>query len=89
MRHFSASEMSFGFTGASGFVIEAEAANQLGLSSFGRFHCSGMMDNVQISFRRANTISLGPLTIQQPLFMEMQLGGLVRGGPGDVIGIAG
>lgn len=48
-----------------------------------------MMDNVQICFRRAASIAFGPLTVRQPLFMEMQLGGLVRGAPGEVIGIAG
>jgi hypothetical protein len=29
------------------------------------------------------------MVMQQPLFMEMMLGGLVRGAPGPVIGIVG
>lgn len=75
--------------GASGFVIESSAADKLGMARFGKFHCSGMMDNVEICLRRSDDFSLGPLTIQDPLFMEMQLGGLVRGAPGQVIGIVG
>ena len=40
-------------------------------------------------YRRARNIKLGALTIKRPLFLEMPLGGLVRGAPGPVIGVVG
>ena len=75
--------------GASGFVIEKAAADALGMAAFGSFHASGMIGHMQIRLRRCASIQLGPLTVQNPLFMEMQLGGLVTGGPGPVVGIVG
>jgi hypothetical protein len=35
------------------------------------------------------TMQLGPLTMAAPLFMEMQLGGLVASPPGPVVGVIG
>jgi len=76
-------------TGASGFVIEKSAADNLGLEAFGELHVSGMAGKVHCQFRRADTIEIGPLVMQQPLFMEMMLGGVVRGAPLPVVGIIG
>lgn len=76
-------------TGASGFVIERAAADKLGLLAFGELYVSGMAGKIRCQFRRAETIEIGPMVMQQPLFMEMMLGGLVRGAPGPVIGIVG
>ena len=75
--------------GASGFVIEKATADALEMAAFGSFHASGMIGHMQIRLRRCASIQLGPLTVENPLFMEMQLGGLVTGGPGDVVGIVG
>ena len=32
---------------------------------------------------------MGALTIKRPLFLEMAIGGLVRGAPGPVVGVVG
>ena len=40
-------------------------------------------------YRRGRSIQLGGLTIRRPLFLEMNLGGLVRGTPGPVVGVIG
>lgn len=40
-------------------------------------------------FCRASTIRLGPLVVRDPVFMEMNVGGLVRGLDEGIIGIAG
>jgi len=76
-------------TGASGFVIEKGLADELGLEAFGELYVSGMAAKVQCQFRRAETVEIGPMVMQKPLFMEMMLGGLVRGAPGPVVGIVG
>mmetsp|Transcript_20326 Transcript_20326/g.52029 ORF Transcript_20326/g.52029 Transcript_20326/m.52029 type:complete len:651 (-) Transcript_20326:36-1988(-) len=76
-------------TGASGFVIEKAAADKLGLLAFGELYVSGMAGKIRCQFRRADNIEIGPLVMQRPLFMEMMLGGLVRGAPGPVVGIVG
>ncbi len=40
-------------------------------------------------FLRLSSWSLGGLSISQPVMMVMELGGLVRGAPGEVVGIVG
>ncbi len=75
--------------GASGLVIEPAAADALGLAAFGRLHVAGIAGRVPCRYRRAQSLAVGPLTMARPLFMEMALGGLVRGAPGPVIGIIG
>ncbi len=76
-------------TGASGCVIEAGAADALGLPAFGELHVTGMAGKVPSRFRRAATLALGPLTVRRVAMMEMACGGLVRGAPGPVLGIVG
>ena len=44
---------------------------------------------VPAKFIKARSWSLGPLTILKPVMMTMDLEGLVRGAPGNVIGIVG
>ncbi len=70
-------------------MIEGGAADALGLPSFAELHVAGMSSKVASSFRRASTLSLGPLTMTGPLMMQMAVGGLVTGAPGPVIGIIG
>lgn len=76
-------------TGASGFVIEKETADNLKMAAFGGFHCHGMMNHVQSKLRQCKSFSLGPLTMKDPIFMEMPLTGIVTGGPGRIVGIIG
>lgn len=40
-------------------------------------------------FRRGQQLTVGPVTIQRPLFMQMSLSGVVAGAPGPVTGILG
>lgn len=44
---------------------------------------------VPARFIKAASWSLGPLTIRDPVMMTMDLEGLVKGGPGEVLGIVG
>jgi len=76
-------------TGASGLVLDAAAADALGLPAFGELHVSGMAGPVRARLRRGGALRLGPLTLSRPLFMEMSVAGLVRGAPGPVVGIIG
>eukprot|EP00891_Asterochloris_glomerata_P001704 jgi/Astpho2/1704/Aster-x0491 len=76
-------------TGASGGVIEMSVADELGLAGFGELYVAGMSGTVRSQFRRGTTLSLGPLTIQNPVFMEMPIDGVVKGAPGRVVGILG
>ena len=57
------------FPGASGCVIERTAADKLGMAGFGELFVAGMAGRIKSRFRRAETLSLGPLTIDKPLFM--------------------
>ena len=68
-------------SGASGLVIEAEAAEQLGLRSFGELFVAGVAGAVRSRFRRARSLSLGPVELSDPLFMELPVAGVVTGGP--------
>ena len=70
-------------------MIEPAAADKLGLPAFGELHVAGIAGRVPCQYRRASSLTVGPLTMTRPLFMEMALGGLVRGAPGPVIGIIG
>ena len=80
-------------TGASGLVIDPAAADAAGWPSFGELHVSGVAGAVAARFRRGASLSLGPLTLTDPVYMEMPLSGLVTGlpdgAPGPVVGIAG
>ena len=40
-------------------------------------------------FRRGKELSLGPLKVRRPLFMEMDVSGIVSGSPEPVAGIIG
>lgn len=76
-------------TGASGFVIEPSAADELGLSSFGEVYITGMAGKLMGKFRKGKSFRLGPLELKDPVMMEMSCSGLVQGGPGPVVGIVG
>ena len=52
-------------TGASGLVMTPRAATKLGLESFGELWVAGVGGSVQCQYRRAHTLTLGPLTIER------------------------
>ena len=56
-------------TGASGLVISKNAAEKLRLRAFGEVFVSGVAGKVPCQFRRADTLSLGPVIIDDPVFM--------------------
>ena len=78
-------------TGASGLVLEPEAADELDLPGFGEVHVSGVGGKVPSQYRRAKELRLGPLVLSDPLFMEMSVARVVSGThrPGPVNGILG
>lgn len=76
-------------TGASGSVIDTKAASDLQLPSFGSFRVKGMAGNLDGTFRECQSMQVGPLKIKDMLMMEMDCSGLVRGGPGPIVGIVG
>lgn len=76
-------------TGASGTVIDGKAAEELELETFGSFKVKGMAGDLDGRFRECARMQIGPLTIHDMLMMEMDCSGLVRGGPGRVVGIIG
>ena len=71
--------------------MDRAAADKLGLLAFGELFASGMTGKMACRFRRAGELALGPLRIARPLFIEMSIGGLVRGAPTDspIVGIIG
>jgi hypothetical protein len=76
-------------TGASGLVISSKAAAKLDLRAFGEVFVSGVAGKVPCRFRRAEELKLGPITIDRPVFMEMDVGGIVSGSSEPVAGIVG
>jgi hypothetical protein len=76
-------------TGASGLVISGTAAERLNLRSFGEVWVSGVAGKVPCNFRRGASLELGPITIDDPVFMEMSVGGIVSGSSEPVAGIVG
>jgi hypothetical protein len=76
-------------TGASGLVVSRAAANRLNLRAFGEVHVSGVAGKVPCRFRRARALTLGPIRIDRPVFMEMDVGGIVGGASEPVAGIVG
>jgi len=76
-------------TGASGSVIDRATAEILDLETFGSFKVKGMTGDLDGKFRQSKCMEIGPLRIDDMLMMEMDCSGLVRGGPGPVVGIIG
>jgi hypothetical protein len=65
-------------SGASGLVVTRAAAEKLSLERFGKVYVSGVAGKVPCDFRRGGVLSFGPITITSPLFMQMELGSVVR-----------
>lgn len=81
--------LTFAGTGASGCVIDSQAADRLGMSAFGRLNVTGMEGKNTSRFRKAASLQLGALRVRAPLFMELSNINLVRSAPGPVVGIIG
>lgn len=64
-------------------------ADKLAMAKFGEYSLAGVMEQCKSCTRRCKTLQLGPLTMKEPLWMEMDLDNLVTGGPGKTIGIIG
>lgn len=52
-------------------------------------YVAGMGARLLCQFRRGQELTVGPVSIQRPLFMQMSLSGVVNGAPGPVVGILG
>eukprot|EP00468_Gymnochlora_sp_CCMP2014_P013582 CAMPEP_0167746540 /NCGR_PEP_ID=MMETSP0110_2-20121227/3768_1 /TAXON_ID=629695 /ORGANISM="Gymnochlora sp., Strain CCMP2014" /LENGTH=633 /DNA_ID=CAMNT_0007631313 /DNA_START=1 /DNA_END=1902 /DNA_ORIENTATION=+ len=76
-------------TGASGLCISREFADQINLPKFGEVVIQGATQVITSQFRRAKSLSLGPITIEDPVFMELSLRGIVRASRWPVVGILG
>lgn len=64
--------------------------NLFGFLFPGTFYFStGMTGKVRSKFRQATSITLGPLTMDNPIMVEMPCTGLARGAPEPVVGIIG
>ncbi len=81
--------MSLAVAGASGCVIDSQAADRLGMKAFGELNVTGMEGGNSSRFRKAASLQLGALRVRDPLFMELANINLVRSAPGPVVGIIG
>ena len=71
-------------------MITKAAADKLGLERFGEVHVSGVgPSTVTSQFCQGSSLQIGPMTMAKPLFMELNISGVVSGAPGEVIGILG
>ena len=59
------------------------------MSAFGELHVTGMAGKVRGHFRQAETFTLGPLQLRDPVMIEMPCSGVVYGFSGKVVGIIG
>ncbi|CAI5468972.1 unnamed protein product [Closterium sp. Yama58-4] len=75
-------------SGASCFTIEPAVADGLGLSSFGCVHTVTVHGPAECAFRRADSVQLGPLSINNALFVDVGGAALVQGVK-PVVGICG
>jgi predicted aspartyl protease len=78
-------------TGASGLVIDAKVAQRLGLEGFGEVYVSGLGGNTKSQFRRARTIRVGAMTVENPVLMELPVAPIVSPSAetGEIAGILG
>ncbi|TAH37373.1 MAG: hypothetical protein EYC70_10405 [Planctomycetota bacterium] len=60
-------------SGAGSMVLDHADAEELGTESFGRVQAVGVGGAVQASFHRAGQFQLGPLTMDGPVFVDLDL----------------
>lgn len=76
-------------TGAGALVIDRGVADELGLVSIGETVAVGVAGATRSSFRRGTTLQLGPLTLLDPVFADLDLGFIPRHRGRRVAGIIG
>lgn len=60
-------------SGAGAMVIDPRAADVLGLPKLGQLSALGIGGVVNSSLRKAKTISLGPMSVSNPIFVQLDL----------------
>lgn len=63
-------------TGAGWSAINTAAAEKLGMKKFGEVTAVGVGGQVQACFRKADSLELGPVTLANPSFVEVDLSGI-------------
>ena len=70
-------------------MIKKETADELGMAKFGEYSLAGVMEQSKSCTRKCETLQLGPLTMTEPRWMEMNIDHIVTGAPGKTVGILG
>jgi hypothetical protein len=60
-------------SGAGQICIDPKAADELGLESFGSLPAVGVAGAIQTSYRQGESLELGPMLIDDPVFVEIDL----------------
>lgn len=76
-------------TGAGGTVISKSVAERLGLTPFGELPMVGVGGTIKTSFVRPGSMSVGPMTIDQPLMTTLDTGFLTTAMGTEISGIIG
>jgi hypothetical protein len=76
-------------SGAGSWVMDPQAAAKLGLESFGQIPVVGLAGATISKFRKGSRVQLGPLTIRNPVYVEMALDFLKPLFGVDIAGLAG
>jgi predicted aspartyl protease len=76
-------------SGAGALVLDPELADELGHPSFGEVSAVGAAGLGTAHYRSAKSFSLGPLTIREPIYVDLDLSFLRPFFEVDVVGIAG
>jgi len=73
-------------TASTGFAVTGDVADALSMSAFGTMSIVGVAAPLEGAMRRGHALSLGPLTLSSPLFMEQNLDGALRVPDGERLG---
>jgi len=76
-------------TGAGMNVIDTAAAEALGLGKIGEIAAAGVGGIAMLPFRKAHTLELGPVKIDYPLFLDVDLGFVARAFGKKIGGVIG
>eukprot|EP00897_Mesotaenium_endlicherianum_P007295 jgi/Mesen1/6594/ME000338S05777 len=76
-------------TGATGFTLVPSVARKLGLRQFGTVCVVAAQGPMKCCFCQADSFQLGPLLVSSPVFVEVDMAGIVRGAGGPVAGLCG
>ncbi len=76
-------------SGASGTLLSANDADRLGLERFGRTTVHGIAGSFEGRFARGETLRLGPLVLDRPLFTVVDMSAVVRGFGHPLSGLIG